>query len=66
MRVKVDLEKCSAHGRCYNFSPEVFERGDQGKSKVIVGDIADDDLDLQGNARAASMMCPEGAIIIEE
>ena len=25
MKVTVDQEKCEAHGRCYNFAPELFE-----------------------------------------
>ena len=66
MKVIVDLEKCSSHGRCYNFAPDVFESGTKNQSKAIVDVIDDDDLDLQGSARAASMMCPAGAIAIEE
>lgn len=66
MKVIVDLEKCSSHGRCYNFAPDVFESGAKNQSRAIVDEISDDDLDLQGSARAASMMCPEGAITIEE
>jgi len=66
VKVIVDLEKCSSHGRCYNFAPDVFESGAKNQSQAIVDVIDDDDLDLQGSARAASMMCPAGAITIEE
>ena len=66
MKVTIDESKCEAHGRCYNFAPELFERGEKGKARVLVPEIGDDDLDLHRNAEAAQMMCPAGAIIVEE
>ena len=66
MKVTVDQDKCEAHGRCYNFAPELFERGPKGKSVVLHPEIGEDDLDLHRNAEAAQMMCPAGAIVVEE
>ena len=66
MKVIVDLEKCEGHGRCYNFAPELFEQGSDDKSKVLHPVIGEDNLDLHRNAEAAQMMCPAGAISVEE
>jgi ferredoxin len=65
MRVLVDLSKCKAEGRCYNIATEVFERGPEGKSRVRVAEIGEDDTDLQLQAQSAEMMCPEGAVTVE-
>ena len=66
MRVKVDLNKCEGHGRCYSYSPDVFDEGEDRKTKLLVENIPDDDFDLQSEARTAANMCPVGAIDIEE
>jgi len=66
MKVTVDHDKCEAHGRCYNFAEDLFERGPKGKAVVLVPEIGEDDLDMMRNAEAAQMMCPAGAITVEE
>lgn len=64
MRVLVDHSKCKAHGRCYEIAVDVFECGEHGKCKVISEHI--DDVDHKVQASSAEMMCPEGAITVEE
>ena len=66
MKVSVDLNICQGHGRCCSNHPELFKAGDDGKSIALVPDIPDDDFDTQSASRAAAMMCPHEAIIIEE
>ena len=66
MKVRVDEAKCEAHGRCYDFYPELFERGAKGKSVALMNDVPEDDPDLMRAAEAASMMCPAGAIVVED
>ena len=66
MKVRVDLNRCKAQGRCYNIATEVFQRGPKGKSIVIVEEIDNDDTDRQLQAQSAEMMCPEAAISIED
>jgi ferredoxin len=66
MKVSVDLAKCKAHGRCYNFAPDVFERGPKGQAVVLKPEISDDDAELIGAANTGFMMCPEGAIALED
>jgi ferredoxin len=66
MKVKVDLNKCKAEGRCYEIATEVFQRGSDGKSMVALANISDDDTDLLMQAESAQMMCPSAAISIDE
>ena len=30
MRIEVDVELCTGHGRCYSLAPEVYEADDEG------------------------------------
>jgi ferredoxin len=66
VKIIVDLEKCTAQGRCYGIATQVFVRGPDGKSIIQVTDIGDDDTELQLQAQSAEMMCPEGAVTVEE
>jgi ferredoxin len=66
MKITVDHGKCKAHGRCYTFAPDVYERGPKGQGVPKVSEISDDDMDLQGAAETGFMMCPVGAITVDE
>ena len=36
MKVKIDLEVCVGHGKCYLVAPEVFQLGDDlGRAKIL-------------------------------
>ena len=63
MKVKLDLEKCQGHGRCYALSPDLFDSDDYGQAVLLVdGDVPPE---LEGAARLAADNCPEYAITIE-
>ena len=64
MRVRVDRERCTGHGRCYSLAPELFEPDDYGDS-VVVGD-GSVPAGLEDKARLAEANCPERAIVVEE
>ena len=66
MKVIIDLDKCEGFGRCYDNSPDMFDEGPDKKSVAKMTEVPDDDFDLQREARAAAMMCPKGAITIED
>lgn len=66
MKVEIDLTKCKACGRCYDFASDVFERRPTGQSRAIRDAIPEDALDLMSSALAASNICPMGAISLEE
>ncbi len=60
MRVEIDPERCTGHGRCYMVAPEVFEADDRGLALLLVdGDLPPD---LLAAARMAVANCPEEAI----
>ena len=65
-KVTIDLSKCEASGRCYEYSDDVFAKGPMGKSKPLMAEISDDDWDLRASAEAAANSCPAGAIIAED
>ncbi len=64
MKVIVDLEKCKGEGRCFEMYSDVFEKGIDGKSKILNDEIDSKDVDRQVQAGSAEMMCPNSAIII--
>jgi ferredoxin len=61
MKLQIDADACTGHGRCYVLAPEVFEPDDEGHSLGLVDEIPDDLLD---KARLAAANCPESAITI--
>jgi ferredoxin len=45
MRVRIDTDKCTGHGRCYTLAPEVFGEDDEGNGTVLIsGELTDDQL----------------------
>jgi len=61
MRLRIDADACTGHGRCYVLAPEVFDPDDEGHSVGLVDDIPEELLD---KARLAAANCPESAITI--
>jgi ferredoxin len=64
MRIAVNAELCSGHGRCYDVSPEIFTPDDEGfceqrGSQFLVRP------DVEDAARAGAESCPERAITTE-
>ena len=57
---KVDPEKCTGCGTCVALCPDVFEIGDDGKSRVK-NPAGCETCDCQ----SAKESCPEGAITLE-
>jgi ferredoxin len=61
MKVTIDAERCTGHGRCYSLTPEVFDSDDEGHGFVIAADVP---AELEENARVSVANCPERAISI--
>jgi ferredoxin len=62
VRLQVDDERCTGHGRCYTLAPEVFGGDESGYAVLLVdGDVP---ADLEDRARSAALNCPERAISI--
>lgn len=63
LRLTIDRARCNGHGLCANAVPEVFALDGQEKSTVLVDAVPDG---LEERVREAVMICPEGAIALEE
>jgi ferredoxin len=64
MRLRIDADMCTGHGRCYALAPEVFEPDDDGHGLVLHG--GEVPAGLEEVARRAANNCPERAITVEE
>jgi ferredoxin len=60
MKLRIDEDACTGHGRCYALAEELFEPDDYGHGQ-LVGDGAVP-AELEEKARLAVANCPERAI----
>ncbi len=60
MQVRIDVDKCTGHGRCYTLAPTVFGCDDAGFGLVDVEGVLDADQTRAAELAAAN--CPEEAI----
>ena len=63
MKVRIDPDACTGHGRCYSLAPEVFEPDDYGHGRVSLAEVPDE---LRAKAELGVQNCPEHAISIED
>ncbi len=64
MRVRIDKDKCTGHGRCYTLAAEVFGEDEEGNGTVLVsGPLSDEQLKA---AQLAEANCPESAVILDD
>lgn len=61
-KVRVDLDLCVGHGRCYELAPEIFGEDERGHCRVLQARV---DGERAKAAAHASDNCPEGAIFVE-
>lgn len=60
MKVVLDMDRCTGHGRCYTMVPELFAPDDAGYPELLAdGDVP---IELEGPARQAALNCPERAV----
>ena len=62
MKVTVDSEVCTGHGRCYVLGPDVFADDERGHCVVRVESLPSE---LEAQARLGEENCPESAISLE-
>lgn len=63
VRIVLDMERCTGHGRCYSLAEELFDCDERGYSIVTQPDVPPG---LEDKARTAAANCPEGAIGLEQ
>ena len=61
MRLKVDENLCSGHGRCAKFAPNVFALDEAGFN-IAVGEVVEVPEGEEENAIKGMKACPERAI----
>lgn len=61
MRIEVDPDVCTGHGRCYSLAPDVYEADDDGYCATRSLDVRPE---LEQQARQGASNCPERAITV--
>jgi ferredoxin len=62
MRIRIDGDTCTGHGRCYTLAPELVTADDEGFGQVTQGEVPPDH---EAAARRATASCPEGAVHLD-
>jgi ferredoxin len=62
VKVRVDVERCVGHGRCYELAPDVFGEDERGHCRLLVETVPKE---LEEQARAGAANCPERVIEID-
>ncbi len=65
MKVIVDPQLCSGHGRCWTYAPEIYTLDDNGYN-AVTGVPIDVQPGKEEAARLGARTCPERAITIVE
>jgi ferredoxin len=63
VKIEVDPDVCTGHGRCYTLAPEVYESDDEGYCATRSLDVPPG---LEEQARRGVLNCPERAITVVE
>jgi ferredoxin len=62
VKLCIDNEACTGHGRCYSLVPELFDADDYGHSVVLQEEVPES---LVEKAQLAVSNCPERAISLQ-
>lgn len=62
MKVSIDSDRCSGHGRCYATAPLLFVDDDAGYGQVVGDGTVPEG--MEEAARLAALACPEQAVLI--
>jgi ferredoxin len=64
MRITIDHDACTGHGRCYTLAAELFDADDEGHSVLLIAGALPEH--LRQLAVSAAGNCPERAITIHD
>ena len=65
MKIVIDEERCTGHGRCYSLVPELFDSDDPGHS-LLRDPGAEVSADQVRQAQVAVDNCPEDCISLQD
>ncbi|HXQ63186.1 MAG TPA: ferredoxin [Acidimicrobiales bacterium] len=63
MHIRLDVERCQGHGRCYVLAPDLFDADDYGHCVLLVDEIP---AGREDDARTGVENCPEQALSLED
>jgi ferredoxin len=63
VKIVLDTDRCTGHGRCYALAPEVFDADDEGHCVLRAEEVP---AGLENKARAGVNNCPEEALSIAD
>ena len=63
MRIRLEQDFCSGHGRCYMLAPEVYDEDERGHCVLKHTEVP---AELEAKAREGADACPESAIVVED
>jgi ferredoxin len=63
VHIRLDVERCQGHGRCYVLAPDLFDADDYGHCVLLVDEVP---AGRQGDARSGVENCPEQALSLED
>lgn len=61
MRIELDRDTCTGHGRCYSLAPDFYEPDENGYCTDPTGHVPEA---LEQSARLGAENCPEEAITV--
>jgi ferredoxin len=62
VKISIDAERCTGHGRCYTIAPLLFTDDDRGFGEVLGdGEVTSENEVMAGAAVAG---CPEHAVLV--
>jgi ferredoxin len=62
VKIRLDVDRCQGHGRCYVLAPDLFDADDYGHCVLLVEEVPDG---RQDDARTGVENCPEQALSLE-
>ncbi|HEY8547818.1 MAG TPA: ferredoxin [Acidimicrobiales bacterium] len=62
MRIRIDHDRCTGHGRCYSLAPDLFDCDDEGYGRPLLTEVP---TPLHDQARSAVDTCPERAVLTD-
>ena len=62
MRLRIESDACTGHGRCYVLAPSLVDCDDEGYGRVAKADLDPAD---EADARKAVNGCPERAVHLD-
>jgi len=63
VHIRLDVERCQGHGRCYVLAPDLFDADDYGHCVLLVDEIP---AGREDDARTGVENCPEQALSLED